>query len=218
MSRRTTKTGRTRKERKAAHLPAAELNKRFFVNGYVKIPSQLFDNLFAVSLPGSFVRFILVLVRLSLGWHTDFTLVSARELETYTCARNRAVVYAYIKGLVECGLVEYTPSPSPTDSNGGGKKKSKIQLLAAFGYPMNLLAFFHSVRDVVDAGGNPSKDGFSPDKFAAGVKLRQQGFLKVISECDGGKDKDTAKRVGSQARLSEASIAAAIAYAERWGS
>jgi hypothetical protein len=218
MSRRTTKTGRTRKERKAAHIPASELNKRFFVNGYIKIPSHLFDNLFAVSLPSSFVRFILILVRLSLGWHTDFTLVSARELEEYTCARNRTVVNAYIRALVECGLVEYTPSPSPMDSDGGGKKKSKIQLLAAFGHPVNLIALFHSVRDVLESGGNPNKDGFSPDKFAGGVKLRHQAFLKVIRECDGGKDKDTTMKAGSHAKLSPESIAAAIAYAERYGS
>jgi hypothetical protein len=213
MSRRTTtKTGRTRKERKAARLPADELQARLYPKGFIRVPTHLFDYLFAVSLPGSFVRFILILVRLSIGWQTDFALVSARELETYSRSRNRAIVFSYIKALEACGLIEYTASPSPTDSDGGGKEKSKITLLSAVGYHVNLLALFHSVRDVVASGGNPNKDGFDPDKFAGGVKLRYQGFLKIISEYDDAKDKGAARKVGAQARLSQDSIAAAIAY------
>ena len=207
----------TRKERIALQIKWDVLAKRFLPNGYTGVPNFVLDKLFVMELPTDFVRFYLTLWRQTIGYQSDATTISMRALQEFARSRNRTAVSAYIRAMEACGLISYKPSPSPTNGNGGGQKRSEIRLLDSIGDMLKVIGFFCALRDVFANGGVPSRGDFMPEQFAKSIQKKFDGFLMVCRCYDGEPNDEKATKVGLDHKLSLKSIGDAIAFAKVYG-
>jgi len=207
----------TRKERKALQIDKNELFKRFLQNGYTCVPNFVMDKLFVLELPTDFPRFFLTLWRQTIGYGSDSTTLSMRALQEFARSRNRTAVSAYIKAMELCGLLAYEPSPSPSNDNGGGQKRSTIKLFDDIGDPLKILAFLCALRDVHAKGGVASRSDFDPKQFAIAVSDRFARFLRMCRSYDSDTSDERACEIGLQAKLSMETIREAFEYVKVYG-
>jgi phage replication O-like protein O len=166
--------------------------RRFIAGGYTMMPNWIFDVMADKRLPASYLRFLLCLIRQTIGWSKDEDKLSVDDFVEMTGAMRRSDVARYSHAMHVAKLIKFQPGER-------GRKKSTYTLLDNFGDPTIVRSFLSSLADALADEKSDIECGKSPwmaERMAASVHAKMETFNAALEGMRAALGAETADNYG----------------------